>query len=204
MENLISLIIDLLGALFGETKKKSDDSPPPNRPDPSRPRPQFRSTSWEEELRRLLEGQAPPPVAPPPPRPPVAMMPQTPRVITATLPPPVVAVPGPAHSGWQRPIISPPPLPHGVEVSNRGLASLSESKQAYARASQIDQSAAMLIERTPGQVVQLTTVTKRSVSPEIIQMVSLFKNARAARQVVVASVIFGPPRAFEEQTSIFF
>jgi len=196
MENLVSLIIDLLAALLGGSKnEKPGNSPPANRPDPSRPRPQPRPTTWEEELRRLLEGQAPPQTAPPPQRTPPTIRAQT---------PPTVSKPASAYPSRERPILSPPPLPPGVEITNEQLGSLSESKQAYARASQLDQTAAARIERTPGQHVQLTTVIRRAASPEIVQVVSFFKNARAARQAVIASVIFGSPRALEEQTSTYF
>lgn len=202
MDNLISLIIDLLSALFGESKKP-DTPPQRDRPDPSRPRPQARPTAWEDELRRLLENQSSPTVAPPPPRPPATLIPQTPRVITVMTPPPVTASAPAIPVRQARPIIAPPPLPPGIELQNRDLASLSESKQAYARASQIDKSAAERIERTPGQPVQTTTVTRRAVSPEVTQVLSLFKNARTTRQAVIAQVLLGPPRAFEEETTAF-
>jgi hypothetical protein len=102
------------------------------------------------------------------------------------------------------PRISPPPLPAGIEMGNRQLATLSESNAAYTRASQLDKSAAARIERVPGQMVQLTTVTRRTVSPEAAQVVAMFRNPRAARQAVIASVIFGPPRAFAEETGAGF
>jgi hypothetical protein len=108
------------------------------------------------------------------------------------------------YAGRERPILSPPPLPAGVEVTSQQLGSLSESKQAYARASQLDQTAAARIERVPGQHVQLTAVIRRAASPEITQVISFFKSARAARQAVIASVIFGPPRALAEPTSAYF
>ena len=73
-----------------------------------------------------------------------------------------------------------------------------------ATASQLDKTAASRIERVPGQEVQLTAVIRRPVSPEVMQVVALFKSPSAARQAVIASVIFGPPRAFEEQTCASF
>ena len=99
-----------------------------------------------------------------------------------------------------RPVLIPPPLPPGVQ-SSQPLATLSESQAAYTRASQLDQSAAARIERAPGQEVQLTTVTRQATSPEVMQVVSLFRNAQGARQAVIASIIFGPPRALEESAS---
>jgi hypothetical protein len=207
MENLISLIIDLLTALLsGSKNEKQDSSPPVNRPDPSRPRPQpqLRSTSWEDELRRLLEGQAPPQAAPPPQRTPPTISPQTLRAITVRTLPAAVTNPAPVYPGRERPILSTPPLPPGVEITSQQLAPMNESKQAYARASQLDQTAAARIERIPGQHVQLTAVVRRAASPEVVQVVSMFKNSRAARQAVIASVILGPPRSLEEQTAANF
>ncbi|HTA30861.1 MAG TPA: hypothetical protein VK731_10255 [Candidatus Cybelea sp.] len=205
MDNLISLIIDLLTALFSGSKKDKPDnsSAQANRPDPSRPRVPQRPTAWEEELRRLLDGQSQPSPAPPPARQPATLVPQTPRVITAmTPPPPIVTRPVPAYSPV--PVVSPPPLPSGFTAQSQPLASLSESRQAYDRASQLDKTAASRIERVPGQEVQLTAVIRRPVSPEVMQVVALFKSPSAARQAVIASVIFGPPRAFEEQTCASF
>src|SRR5579863_2456070 len=136
MENLISLIIDLLSSLFGNSKKENQGgSPPPaNRPDPSRPRQPVRPSSWEEELRRLLDGQNPPAAAPPPLRPPPPA--PTPRIITVT-PPSAVSRPAPAYAVRPTPVLTPPPLPAGVTGTGRSLASLGESQRAYARASQL-------------------------------------------------------------------
>ena len=202
MENLISLIIDLLTALLGGSKNEKQNSPPPvNRPRPQAP---LRPASWEDELRRLLDGQTPPQAAPPTQRTPPTISPQMPRVITARSLPPAVVNPAAVYPGRERPVLSPPPVPAGIQITSQQLASLSESKQAYTRASQLDQTAAARIERTPGQHVQLTTVIRRAVSPEVTQVVSMFKNARAARQAVIASVILGPPRALEEQATANF
>lgn len=200
MENLVSLIIDLITALFnGSKNERPADSPPVNRPDPSRPRPQFRSTSWEDELRRLLDGQNPPTTTTPRQPPPVP--PQLPRanpgVPSAR---PTAAIRPPAYA----PRLSPEPVPSAIEVLAGKLAPLAQSQQAYARASQIDKTAAAQIERVPGQHVQMTTVVRRAASPEVMQVISLFKSAQAARQAVIASVVFGPPRALEEQTSANF
>jgi hypothetical protein len=78
------------------------------------------------------------------------------------------------------------------------MAPLTQSKEAYERASQLDKSVAAHIDRVPGQRVLATSVVRRAASPEIVQVVSMFKNARAARQAVLASVILGPPRSLEE------
>jgi len=200
--DFISLIIDLLSALFG--RKDDKQPPPPPRPDPSRPRPQPASTSWENELRRLLDNQGQQ-TAPPPRMPQPMVPPSVPRVVSVPRPMPVIIeTPTPAAPSRIRPVLVPPPLPPGLQPSNQPLATLSESQQAYARASQLDKSAAARIERVPGQEVQLTTVTRQAASPELAEAVSLFKNPQAARLAVIASVVLGPPRAFQEQTSANF
>jgi hypothetical protein len=85
-----------------------------------------------------------------------------------------------------------------IEVSAGRMAPLTQSKEAYERASQLDKSVAAHIDRVPGQRVLATNVIRRAASPEIVQVVSMFKNARAARQAVIASMILGPPRSLEE------
>jgi hypothetical protein len=213
MDSFITALILLVVSALATWMKKKAGAPPdpedasPGQPPVNQPRPTARPASWEEELRRLLEGQsptAPPrPMQPPPMRPaPPPMARQQPRqtppappaVIRPVLIPPEV-----------RPVLSPPrsmPTPAAVgasiEVSAGRMAPLTQSKEAYERASQLDKSVAAHIDRVPGQRVLATNVIRRAASPEIVQVVSMFKNARAARQAVLASVILGPPRSLEE------
>ena len=77
-----------------------------------------------------------------------------------------------------------------------------ESRTAYERASQLDAKVSAHIDQVPGQRVLATVVTHRTVSPEITQVVSLFKNARSARQAVIASIILGPPRSLDETPAV--
>ena len=92
----------------------------------------------------------------------------------------------------------PVPVASSVEVGAGKMAPLTQSRQAYERASQLDKKVAEHIDRVPGQRVLDTKVTRREISPEILQAVSFFKNARSARQAVIASLILGPPRSVEE------
>ncbi len=168
--------------------------PPPRRPmaTPTQaPRPA--ATSWEAELRRLLDGDAPPPVKP---RPVVVAQPPpvTPPVVRPTLVKPVIVRPGPAMMPRPVPLQAPAPATSSVELSARQLAPMTESRQAYERASQLDKTVAEHIDRVPGQRVLATRVIRRPVSSEVTQVVGLFKNARTARQAVIASVIFSPPK----------
>ncbi len=97
---------------------------------------------------------------------------------------------------------TPIPVPAGIQVTSEQLAPLRESQQAYQRASQLDKSVSARIDTVSGQRVANTSVVRRSVAPEITEMVSFFKSARTARQAVVAAVVLGPPRSLDETPSI--
>jgi len=177
----------------------------PNQPGQQRPastpRPQSGPVSWEEELRRLLEGETP--GAPPPMRPPPVVITQAPRPMPVTPPP----LPRPTFAPQPpRPapvIISRPPVPVAFQPPGRQLATFQESSQAYERASSLGSTVSQYIESVPGQAVQLTTVVRSQVSPELRQVVSLFQNARSARQAIIASIILGPPKALEQPAADF-
>lgn len=77
------------------------------------------------------------------------------------------------------------------------------SRQAYDRASQLDTAMSAHIDRVAGEHVQLTTVVRKPISAEATQAISLFKNARTARQAVLASIILGPPIALEQTSAPF-
>lgn len=83
-------------------------------------------------------------------------------------------------------------------ISKGELAPLTESRQAYQRASELGKTMSQHIERVSGQRVLATTVTRRASSPEVAQVVGLFRNARTTRQAVIAAVILGPPRSLDE------
>jgi hypothetical protein len=213
MDSLITALILLVVSALGTWLKKKanspgqDDSTPNTPPAPPPTTSQPRPVRWEDELRRMLEGQ--PPAAPPPmrPPPPVRPAPQPvarpqPRQITPTPPTVIRPVLVPPEV---RPVISPPrPTPSpaavgaSVEVSAGKMAPLTQSKEAYERASQLDKKVAEHIDRVTGQRVLATGVIRREASPEIVQAVSFFKNARNARQAVIASLILGRPRSIEE------
>jgi hypothetical protein len=199
VDSLITLIVIFLITVAANWIKKMKQqgeqpgaTPPPNVPGPSRPaQTPPRSTSWEDELRRLLEGEAP--AAPPSrPQPPIVIAqprPQPAPTLRPVQPPPVFAQPSVAL-----------PQPVQVVVRAGNLASMEESRRAYERASQLDKSVSARIEKIPGEHVKPTTVLRRPPPPDIAQVVSLFKNSRTARQAVIASIILGPPVAFEESS----
>jgi hypothetical protein len=124
---------------------------------------------------------------------------QPPVVVTQTTKP--AAVPPPIRV---RPVIASPTYVPPAKISPttaapmRQLANLEESRRAYERASQLDKTVAQHIDRVPGVPVKLTSVRHNELSPEVAQVVSLFKNPRMARRAVIASIILAPPKGLEE------
>ncbi len=224
---LVFVIIILISAVSSwlQRKREADKArdaarnPPPSGPRPAQyspaaaPRP-AKTTSWEEELRRLLEGETPsaPPARPrPAPPPPPTVVTSSPR--TPALPPspfqPVVRTTRPVPAPPPiRPVIvrvpepspTPLPVPTVTSVGTRDLAAMSQSRQAYERASQLDQQVGAHIAKVSTQRVQLTSVVRTKASPEVVQAAGMFKNARTVRQAVIASLILGPPRALEQES----
>lgn len=199
---IILLVISGIAALLKKKAQSNETENPPSanrsgRPESaSAPRPQRQAASWEEELRRLLEGESP--VAPPPMRPPPPIVAAPlPRRAPAPLPvnPPLRSVP--------KPRINPIPVPSLIEVSAEPLVPMDVSRQAYDRGRQLDTAMSARINRVPGEHVQLTAVVRKPISPEVTQVVSLFKNARTARQAVLASIILGPPTGLEQPSTLF-
>jgi hypothetical protein len=154
--------------------RDSDARPESERP--ARPR-------WEEELRRLLEGEPPPrrqeprTVAPPPP----------------PVQPVVVTTPRPAMA-------APPPI---VTVATRSgpVHTIGETALALGRTRETQRRAAEEFRRARGQIggrsFQLPGTQRVARSAELQQARSWFRDPQAARQAVVASIILGPPRALE-------
>jgi hypothetical protein len=219
MDSLITTIVIVVIAAIatwfkklGQPQNTDEDSrmrrsvtmPRPNQPGQPRPsstpRPQSGPVSWEEELRRLLEGGTP--AAPPPMRPPPVVITQAPRAIQPA-PPPLMR---PTFAPSPRPvpvIISPPPVPIYGETRPRELANLQESSTAYERASALDTTVAQYMQGVSDNPVQLTTVVRNQTSPELLRAISLFQNARSARQAIIASIILGPPKALEQPAADF-
>ena len=170
---------------------------PTRRPALSRP---SATSDWEEELRRLLGGEPPvvkpPPVAPPPLRPVIIPEPKP-----SSPPRPVVAAPPAARTG-------PPPLAESriVEAEKQvevQLPALQESVSAYQRASHLHEGVAEHLKRveemTEHHLGKVPTVRRPSFSRETAQTISLIRNPRTARQAVVATLIFGMPKALERE-----
>jgi hypothetical protein len=183
-----------------------DELAPPVRRSPSAPQSAGRQLSWEEELKRLLEGQTP--VEPPAPPPVVIVQREAPA------PEPVWAEPEPEPA----PVFARRELPpvfsrtgpteesesHELhEVATGHMAKLREAASAHERASQlgatirdrVDAAELLAQQRTAAQ-----SATHRSVkrSPEIESVVALLRQPRTARQVFIASTVFGQPKALAD------
>lgn len=153
--------------------------PGPGRPsaapadEPSRSSP---VSSWEQELRRLLEGVVPAAKEPP----------------TAPSAPPVVPVPVPRRQP------APPPLVN-VPATSASVSRMEDSARAYrqARAKQAE-AARRLREaksRAAAQLHGMSQVRMDGASSDIAAARHLLSNPRAARQAIIASTVLGSPKA---------
>ncbi|MBI2946090.1 MAG: hypothetical protein HYY23_00450 [Verrucomicrobia bacterium] len=144
------------------------------------PRP-VRKIDWQEELRRLLEGDAEP--AEPPP------------VIVREVepaPPPSVIVPKPAP----RPVVVAADLEEGPQSSR-----LTASIAAYKKAQQLHEEAAarlqQTVEQTKARKLGERTARSGKSAQEIASAISLIRNPASVRQAFVTSVVLSPPKALE-------
>lgn len=165
-----------------------------------------KTMSWEEEIRRLLQGEAP--QAPPAP-PPVVIVERKPPA------PPPLAIPPRAERVPARREPGPPPPPpifsrtgqteesetHEVHKDSGHLARLEHSAVAHARASQLHEHVAQRLHQVdattdrarPTPAVRAT----RHVSPEVARVLELLRQPRSARQVLIAQAVIGAPKALE-------
>ena len=150
---------------------------------PPAPRPP-RPVSWQEELRRLLEeGQ-----------------PATPPVLEPQPPPvqPRAPIPGPPRLPPAPPVLAPAELSEedvGLPVH---LPSLQEAAQSFLQASHLDQTVQDRMERVDKQVSQHRLLSSvRAMPLEMVQARALLRDPVSLRAALIASIILGPPKAFE-------
>jgi hypothetical protein len=162
-----------------ELKPRRDELPPLQRPAASR---------WEEELRRTLQ-QHPAPAAPPP--------------IIQQLPPrevrPVYRHVHEDPTAEEKPHIQvalPAPQPFTEHVF-QPLPTLTESTQRYAQAATLEKRVQKHMQSVSGQRVGTTSVQHMELAPEVRALVDSFRNPKGARSAILASIILGPPRAFD-------
>lgn len=78
------------------------------------------------------------------------------------------------------------------------LSSFAAATKKYEAASHLSERVAAHMHGVGHQPVGLTSIeTTRKVWPEVAETKALFKNAKTVRQAMIASLIFGPPKAFE-------
>src|SRR2546422_5903785 len=140
----------------------------------------------------------PPPVAPPPIRPVIVQEPKPSppqrRVVAAA---PVARTAPLALSG--------PGTAEAAKTVEVHLQALKESAAAYQRASHLHEGVAEHLKRVeemtehhPGKV---PTAHRPGFSAEAAQTIALIRNPRTARKAIIASLIFGPPKALEGEYS---
>ena len=181
----------------GSDSQQPRDPATQQMPRPALPRPKATS-DWEEQLRRLLDGEMPvakpPPVAPPPIRPVIAQEPKP-------SPPqgPVVAAAPVARTAPLA--LSGPGTAEAEKAVGVHLPALRESAAAYQRASHLHEGVSEHLKRVeemtghhPGNV---PTASRPSFSAETAQTIALIRNPHTVRKAMIASLIFGPPKTLE-------
>jgi hypothetical protein len=160
-------------------------SPMP-RPRPAAPSPPTQGpTSWEEELRRLLTGEA----EPPPPPPPVVIQETRPTPAPPSLPEPVLAAPMRTYSSVET------AAEEGPKGESPGLV---ESRRAHERAVRIHQDTSERLEHAAQSATPPAKVMRRiQLAPDIRDLARGLHSRSNARRAFVASLIFSPPKAFE-------
>ena len=153
--------------------------------------PETKPVSWEEELRRLLQGEP----AEPAPAPPPIVVHETRRV-----PPPILPRPEPAprHRSVFEVEDQPSPMDVDVQPKFQPLPELTESVQAYQQASQLDRKVEAHLREVTQRPVGSTSVQHQGTTPEARAALALLRNPQSARTAILASLILGPPRALAD------
>jgi hypothetical protein len=198
-DSLITLLIFAAIALIShwlqqrrkgqEPEAPGEKVPPPVRgpggaPAPSRPQ------NWEEELRRLLQGETPasPPPAPPPTRPKPPPIPQPPRPVQ---PAPVTRTPATTPGTG--------PVAGSIQAYLEGRRLSRPVVEGFRpRAPHLDRQAAGPVRPTAGPPPTSPPKSVRKAwSPEAAQARALLQDRRSVRSAILATVILGPAKAME-------
>lgn len=208
MEKLIVIAIILVASLVHNwIQRKQDEAageetPPPDRQRrPARPTPSAPtqgSGGWEEELKRLLQGEtmAAPPERPVPPALPPVMRPAAPA-------PPPIPTPSAPRPFLARTAIPVPDEGREMEVGlpvrpvTLPQASLRQASSAHDRA-QIHSDVAQRMQAAASRVAEHVGGTPEARRAERSADVrGLLRERESQRNVILASIILGPPRAVE-------
>lgn len=223
---IILLVLWLLSAFFNWIKRRAEQkqsgAPPAIPPRPGEhpapaTSPATAAKTWEEELKRLLEGESP--IFTPSPPPPVA------PPLIVTVPPPVLA-PARARPTATRRAAAIEPMSEESDAPSRPLATLRESESAYRRGSTLDRrtgerlqkvhalttaeaaysSASQLHERVAARMRNVVDHT-REASPSPLEIrrhhvaatatLALLQSPQSARQAIVTALVLAPPKAME-------
>ncbi len=78
------------------------------------------------------------------------------------------------------------------------LSSFAAATKKYDAAAHLSERVAAHMHGVGHQAVGLTSIeSTKKIWPEVAETKALFKNAKTVRQAMIASLIFGPPKAFE-------
>ena len=225
---IILLVLWLLSALFNWIKRRAEEKQS-GAPAPAPPRPGEHpapatapapaAKTWEEELKRLLEGESPSSTPPPPP-------PVAPPLIV-TVPPPVLApARTPARATTTRRTAAAEPISEDSEGPSRPLATLRESEAARRRTGSLERrtgerlqkaqalataeaaysSASQLHERVAARMrhvvdhtseVGASPLETRRHHPAATATLALLQSPQSARQAIVTALVLAPPKALE-------
>ena len=185
--NIIGIIVAIVVAIIASLVKKKQpeeewELPPELKPKrdkpPQSPQPP-KVSRWEEELRRVLQEQP----APPP--------------IVRQMPPPVPPVQEyqPEYEPHMQ-VELPTPQPR-IEHAFQPLAGLTEATQRYDAATALEQRVQQHMQTVTTHRVLATSVKHTEVAPDIRALVNSLRQPQTARAAILASIILGPPRAFE-------
>jgi hypothetical protein len=186
---IIAVVVAIVAAFLKRKQPEEEwDLPPELKPRRDQPPPQPAARSWEEELRRVLQDRpAPPPIVQPVPPPiprPVMPRPAIPQAMEYDPEPHL-----------QVELRVPPPQ---IEHTFQPFAGLTEATQRYAQAASIEQRVQQRMKHVTTHRAGTTSVQHTAMAPELLALVASLHNHKGARAAILASVILGPPRAFEE------
>ncbi len=180
---LVIVVVSVLGKMFGKQDKTGEewvdaDDDEWQEDTKLKQRKTGGVTDWEEEMRRLLQGD----------------MSRDPGSVS---PPPLVQ---PAEKA------APPPMPIIVPARKVSLAELSESKASQERAKGLHDEVVRRLDdidrqtREHAAALEQSTKRRRRKGPsgDALAVVKMLSSPRTARQAIIASIILSPSKAFEE------
>lgn len=203
MEQIFTIIVFVVAVIIsaimrkkrGETDETESWPGSPSVPGDEGSQP--KRISWEEELKRLLQGDTTPPPAPAPPpiiRPQPSTPAPTPRPARAAsrpvVPVPAPAKPVPLHD-WSKRKPAPVPL--------LDQAQLNQSAQAHERAQNLDELVAARMRETARRVEShIQDVRTISDRQEVRTALALLRSPESLRSSLIVSIILGPPKSMED------